>query len=226
MPYRMLIGHSFGGITAIHALLHHTHLFNSYVSIDPSMWWSDQQLLKEIAAKKDTSINTQHFRKILELGEHLTTYPNGLQFKYKYYPDDDHGSVPLITEYDALRFVFKNYRFSFDMEDMINEEVDIAKKIEQHYQQLTKEFGYTIKPDEQLINQLGYQFLQMEQLDRAERFFNLNVNNYPNSSNVYDSLGDFYLATDKKAKARKNFKKALSIQETEYTRDKLNNLKE
>lgn len=47
-PYRMLIGHSLGGITAMSALVNHTDLFNSYVSIDPSMWWSDQQLLKEI----------------------------------------------------------------------------------------------------------------------------------------------------------------------------------
>ena len=38
-PYRMLIGHSLGGLTVINALVHHNNLFNSYVAIEPSMWW-------------------------------------------------------------------------------------------------------------------------------------------------------------------------------------------
>ena len=29
----------------------------------------------------------------------------GLSYSSKYYPDDDHGSVPLITEYDGLRCI-------------------------------------------------------------------------------------------------------------------------
>ncbi len=49
-PYRMLIGHSLGGLTAINALIHHTEVFNAYISIDPSMWWDDRRLLGESEA--------------------------------------------------------------------------------------------------------------------------------------------------------------------------------
>lgn len=35
----------------------------------------------------------------------------------KYYDGDDHGSVPLITEYDALRFIFKDYPIHFKPND-------------------------------------------------------------------------------------------------------------
>ena len=49
MPYRMLIGHSLGGITVINTLLHHTALFRGYIAIDPSMWWDQQKLLHEAA---------------------------------------------------------------------------------------------------------------------------------------------------------------------------------
>jgi predicted alpha/beta superfamily hydrolase len=45
--YRMLIGHSLGGLIAVNMLLHHTKLFNSYIAIDPSMWWDQQKLLHE-----------------------------------------------------------------------------------------------------------------------------------------------------------------------------------
>ena len=46
-PYKVFIGHSLGGLTVINALLHHTRLFNSYIAIDPSMWWQNQLLLKQ-----------------------------------------------------------------------------------------------------------------------------------------------------------------------------------
>jgi predicted alpha/beta superfamily hydrolase len=46
-PYKMLIGHSFGALTAINILLNHTDMFNSYVAIDPSMWWDGKKLLNQ-----------------------------------------------------------------------------------------------------------------------------------------------------------------------------------
>ena len=46
-PYKMLIGHSLGGLTVMQIFVHHAHLFNSYICIDPSMWWDNQTLLKE-----------------------------------------------------------------------------------------------------------------------------------------------------------------------------------
>lgn len=253
-PYRMLIGHSFGGLTAMNALVNHTDLFNSYVSLDPSMWWSDQQLLKEIKAiptqgkyknkslfigiantmgegvdtlqvQKDTTKGTEHIRTILDLSKHLASHPNGLNFEYQYYPNDDHGSVPLIAEYDALRYIFKNYRLKLGPTDFLNPSADLVDKIKTHYTNLTNDFGYTISPPEDLVNQMGYQFLQLKKLDLSAEFFKMNVVNYPKSPNVYDSLGDFYVATDDKAKAIDNFEKALTLKEMKYTRDKLKKLK-
>jgi predicted alpha/beta superfamily hydrolase len=36
-PYRVLTGHSFGGLFAINTLINHPDIFNAYVAIDPSM---------------------------------------------------------------------------------------------------------------------------------------------------------------------------------------------
>jgi predicted alpha/beta superfamily hydrolase len=49
-PYRMLIGHSLGGLVAVSTLLLHPHLFRSYVVIEPSMWWDSQKLLHATTA--------------------------------------------------------------------------------------------------------------------------------------------------------------------------------
>jgi predicted alpha/beta superfamily hydrolase len=49
--YRTLIGHSYGGLFAIYTLLNHSELFANYISIDPSLDWDDQNILKQ--AKTD-----------------------------------------------------------------------------------------------------------------------------------------------------------------------------
>lgn len=45
--YRTLIGHSYGGLFTIYALQEKSNLFENYLSIDPSLDWDDQRLLKE-----------------------------------------------------------------------------------------------------------------------------------------------------------------------------------
>lgn len=46
-PYRILIGHSLGGLMAVHTMFNHSELFNAFVAIDPSLFWDDQKLLKQ-----------------------------------------------------------------------------------------------------------------------------------------------------------------------------------
>ncbi len=61
------------------------------------------------------------------------------------------------------------------------------------------------------LNQFGYQLLNAGRIDEAIEIFKLNVEYYPNSANVYDSLGDAYQAAGKKDEAVKAYEKALSI---------------
>lgn len=253
-PYKMLIGHSFGGLTVMNIVMNNTKLFNSYISIDPSMWWDKMNLLKSskkvLAEKKfagtslyvgiantmnegmditkvqkDTSSTTRHIRSILELDKIIKSeLKNGLRYESKYYSNDDHGSVPLIAEYDAFRFIFNKYRLKLSSKDFFDSTINVAKKIEQHYTEVSKLFGYKVFPPEGLINEYGYAFLQQKKYDKAGRFFKMNVDNYPESFNVYDSYGDYFLAIDNKTKAIENFKKALSIKENPESRQKLNKL--
>ena len=46
-PYRVLSGHSLGGLTVMNAFFNHTSLFNAYIAIDPSLWWDGQQWIKK-----------------------------------------------------------------------------------------------------------------------------------------------------------------------------------
>lgn len=253
-PYKMLIGHSFGGLTVMNTFAHHNKLFNSYVAIDPSMWWDNQKLLKETKkvllennykttslflaiantmeegmdtarVKEDISASTLHIRSILDLNTALNQYKqNQLKFKSKYYNDDDHGSVPLIATYDALHFIFDYYPLKLSNKELLDSSLTIVNKIEQHYKKLSLNMGYEQLPSENMINLFGYGALASKYYTRAGYFFKMNVKNFPKSFNVYDSLGDYYDTIQDKANAIESYKKALTIMEFPDTRIKLNKL--
>jgi hypothetical protein len=93
-----------------------------------------------------------------------------------------------------------------------------------HFKTVSEHYGYDVLPDEQFINSLGYQFIEARKMDLAFVCFNLNTENFPHSTNVFDSMGDYYVAKGDTAMAIKNFTRALEIEEVPYTRAKLEEL--
>ncbi|WP_428656427.1 serine hydrolase [Runella sp.] len=61
------------------------------------------------------------------------------------------------------------------------------------------------------LNQLGYYLMNSKRLDDALRVFELNVRLFPESANVYDSLGEAYLNKGNKERALANYKKSLEL---------------
>jgi predicted alpha/beta superfamily hydrolase len=253
-PYRLLLGHSFGGLTAIHAMLNRPKMFNAFICIDPSMWWDNLKYL-EGAKKaitqtdlsgiamymgiantmdegddlkkilKDTAVLGRGMRANFELDALIKKQkPKGLRYASKYYPNDTHNSSTLITEYDALRFIFDGFQLHLDNKDVLDSNFNFSQKILKRYQNISKIYGYEVKPPENEINTWGYRFLQRKQFRKAESFFKMNAENYPQSFNVHDSYGDFLVAAGNKMKAIEEYTKALAIQENAATRNKLNKL--
>lgn len=61
------------------------------------------------------------------------------------------------------------------------------------------------------INRMGYNFIRKKNYDSALEIFKINAELYPNSSNVFDSLGEIYYLKKDTITAISYFKKALSI---------------
>ncbi len=64
---------------------------------------------------------------------------------------------------------------------------------------------------EEELNHLGYTFLQRGRVVDAIDIFQLNVEAYPQSFNVYDSLGEAYAAHGDREPAIKNYRKSLEL---------------
>jgi uncharacterized protein len=248
--YKLLMGHSLGGLMVVHTMVHHKELFNGYIAIEPAIWWDNHKALKEANSaiekhsyanrklflalanhmeqgvdttdvQADTSDQTELTRCNLDLIHHLHKHPeNKLRFKEAYYADDNHQTVPFIAAYDALRFVFDYYIFPRSSEYQITNP-NLASVIVNHYRRITEELGYQVLPNVSLVNNLGYYALRSKRYDVARELFALNVVNYPMDANVQDSYGDYYMGKGDIKNAISCFKKALSIKEIPETKAKL-----
>jgi predicted alpha/beta superfamily hydrolase len=225
-PYRVFVGHSLGGITTINALYTIPEAFNAYVAIDPSLWYDDRLLLKQakdyfsrprppnralfvgqantINADDSTTRNV-HFSSIVQFNSILETYNrSGVRFEYKYYPADDHGSVPLIATYDALRFIFAGYRLD------LAQGMQRPAYLTEHFARVSDLFGYRVAPPERMVDMLGH-FALMRDTTNAITLFQLNAELYPASPKAYEGLGDGWMAKGDFKQAIAFYEKSLAL---------------
>jgi tetratricopeptide (TPR) repeat protein len=91
----------------------------------------------------------------------------------------------------------------------INEK-DLQSAITQYHELKTTRFDfYDFRESE--LNTLGYQLLRMNKILEAIEIFKLNVEAYPQSSNVYDSLGEAYMVKCDRDQAIMNYEKSLEL---------------
>jgi hypothetical protein len=64
------------------------------------------------------------------------------------------------------------------------------------------------------MNGFGYSLVRRGKVNEAIEVFKLNVEEHPQSANVYDSLGEAYMFSGNREKAIENFQKALTIDPT------------
>jgi len=152
-----------------------------------------------------------------------------LNFNWKYYPNDIHGSVPLPSIIDGLRFAFEWYQLK-DASKYNDPETpfeELETLIIQRKQTLSQHFGYPAPAgDEEMLNMGAYMFMQMGQMDKAKLFFQLNVEGYPDSPNTHDSLADYYLSVDDKPKAIEQLSIAYKLSGNEIFKDRIREIEE
>ena len=76
------------------------------------------------------------------------------------------------------------------------------------------------------LNRLGYVLLRMKKTNDAVAVFKINVQAFPDSWNVYDSLGEAYMESGNKRLAIKNYEKSIELNpDNTNAKEKLQQLK-
>jgi predicted alpha/beta superfamily hydrolase len=206
LPMRLFSGHSFGGLFALNAFFERPQMFRAVLAISPSLNWDGDTPIRQATSfsEKRAVANATLFvamadeeegdprPNLLDRLEAALAASKAQDFRWQVMrmPDENHGSVVLRAQYWGLRDVFEGWRLPTDPETRIfSGNLD---DLEHHYAQLSKRYGFNVIPGENVINQLGYQYMGREDLDSAIEVLSYNVELYPNSANVYDSLGEAY----------------------------------
>jgi tetratricopeptide (TPR) repeat protein len=71
--------------------------------------------------------------------------------------------------------------------------------------------GSKNRPEEHILNGIGYDYLRAGRTEDAVRIFQKNVVEFPESSNVYDSLGEAYATAGKKDLAIENYERSVKL---------------
>jgi predicted alpha/beta superfamily hydrolase len=213
--YRILFGHSLTGMFSVYTFVTRPELFDAYIAASPYLQYDKGVVVKKAAEL--LSINSIKNKTLyLSLGDEpiylesmgkLTGLLNeldvpGLEWKYVKFDNDNHASVPHKTIYQGLEFIFSGWQIPTDKAN------DLAS-IQDHYSFLSQKFGFAVRPSEFLLNRLGYQIMGNKEFADAIEVFQANVKNYPNSDNVYDSLGEAYEKAGKLKLAAENYKIAV-----------------
>lgn len=257
LQHRTLIGHSLGGSFVVNTLINHQELFTNYLAIDPGLKSHDYRFrnyainkirnsnfegktlfltvantmpegMDTLTAVSDTTWITSTIRSNLYFAQAVERIENNdLEFQWKYFSDENHLSVPTISEYYGLKYFFQWNML--DLDKIIRTNPDISGEsffdiVTEHYRNVTNKLGYETLPSHEQMNDLGYYYLQKEDHDGAVLFFQYNVDNYSNDSNSYDSMGDLFLAKEEPDKAVEMFKMAIAIDGNPHSAKKLKEL--
>ena len=189
--------------------------------------WNEEITMENIM--DDASEFTLFARSIIDFSTFATSQKqNGLNFSWKVYNEDLHGTVPLPTMRDGLIFLFKWYQFKSPQkynnpETKVEELVKLLEKQEEIY---STHFGYPFPPMiEEMFSGYGYMNLEMGQPEKAFMFFKSNIDYYPNSASAYNSMADYYEAQNDITNALRFVQKAAELSNDEYYKNRIQELK-
>ncbi|GAB4156476.1 MAG: hypothetical protein Tsb0033_07140 [Winogradskyella sp.] len=236
-PYRILFGHSLGGLLATHTYMKEETSFNSFIAVDPSFGtWDSETMDKKLDSLTEQSFNRFIYiatanwgkRNIRNRDRHVRLYESlnskcskELPAKLEYFEEEDHTSVPIMAFHNGISTIFDGYGISY-------RDVESKEQLTEHFQSLSQRLSWKFNPPEHLVNRIGYRILNSENRsdkNNALEFFILNTENFPNSFNAYDSLGEAYETLGENKKAVENYKKSLELNpNNEHARMKIKEL--
>ncbi|MEM1132764.1 MAG: alpha/beta hydrolase-fold protein [Pseudomonadota bacterium] len=201
--YRILEGHSLGGLFGAYTLMERPALFDAYIILSPALWWGGEETNTRAAAyfpdnpQPETRIYLgigaeDGYGMRQELGRFVETLktakPDGLTWQHDEIPGEDHMSVRLPGHYQGLRYMFEDLQFAapangFNINDFIAHEANIRTR-----------YGAAARQREAIYHQYGISLLQDERADEAVTVFEYLVQGYPGYHANYNLLAQAYEA--------------------------------
>ena len=221
-PYRILVGHSFGGLFAIHTLATRPTLFNAFIAIDPSAGWNDgteivriHRMLSElkdlqadlfISAANDLGNATPDVQQLAVALESIKL--KSFRWKFEWMKEETHGSIPLLGVYSGLCTIFDGWYLT-DPLRLFDE--GGLEAIDEHFRNGGRRAGYERTTPPFTVSLLVAALIHRGRLEEASSVLLHNPKSYPPPWNQLDALARAYAEHSNTEKAIRYYR--LSLQE-------------
>lgn len=120
-----LVGHSYAGLFILHVLLNHPEAFDTYMALDPSLWWDQGYFMKQTEEIRKSDFSGKQlyvgFATQSRPGKKLIHFPlvdsfletivpnmekQHLRIITRKFPEETHGTIALPGIYDGLKSLF------------------------------------------------------------------------------------------------------------------------
>ncbi len=213
-PFRVLMGGSNSGFFSIYTMVNAPHLFNAY--------WASSPSLSHIPAEIQEKIKSGPIQTLAQ--------NRWLHIVYS----DDEGLTDRVDEFSDVLSKHKPAGFTYQVDELVNqghvpamdftqyllalypdynpiEDLDTLPKVTQHFDQLSKRYGYDMQPPISILFRLGVDKIRSKQLVVAEDIFQHSIDMYPEGKESYLGMGVVRRDQGQLDGARDMFEKALAI---------------
>jgi len=137
-PYRILEGHSFGGLFSTYTLMEKPEIFDAFIIQAPALWWNKEEMTEKakVFFKTHTSLNKAVYLGIgggdgWGMRQELIRYVDvvrqnktkNFRWKHEEVGDEEHDDSRLLLNYYGLKFVFSDLKLSEEFLHNYSDEV-------------------------------------------------------------------------------------------------------
>ncbi len=216
-PFKVLFGASNSGFFSVYTLLNNPLLFNGYFASSPSLSIIPTELQQKIKSGPLKTLSENRFLHIIYsddegLTNHVSEFTRVLadhkpeSFTYKVDELVNQGHVPAMDFTQFLLALYPDFN-PFNP----RENLESLDKVTQHFDRLSKRYGYEIQPPISVIFDLGFHTIISKNLIVAEEIFQYSLEVYPEGKESYLGMGLLRRAQGQLESAKVMFEKALTI---------------
>jgi len=220
-PYRLLEGHSFGGLFSTYALMYKPELFDAFIIQSPALWWNKEEMTMKAKEffKPKTSLDKsvyfgigggdgwgmrQELIRYVEVVKENT--PRDFHWKHEEIGNEGHDDARLLLNYYGLKFVFSDLKTSEEL--LKNYSDDTFLKSEQ---ELTDKYGKNARRPAGDYFDIITKLLEDESTFEAITVLKRASEAYPKYAMLLNNLAQLYEKTNQIDKAIEAYESAIKV---------------
>ena len=232
-PYKVLVGHSLGGLFAVYTLASNPTLFNAYMAIDPTLSWNDDATVTKLAVvfKATRELSSDLYITATDEGGSALSAdyklsgilnqrtPREFRWTFKQMPGETHTSIPHQSIYSGLDTIFDGWHLANPLK--LYDEGDLAA-IHRHFSEGGRRYGYDRKTPAFTVSLIVAALMAQDRLEEAATVLQHDPKTYPAPWNQLDALARAYAQRGDQKHAMQYYELSLKVNpNNEWARKKL-----